>query len=416
MRIAHINVIGSLSTGRIAANICQTAMTQGHRVLFCFARGHVLSDVPSLRIGHKMDTYLHASLARITDRCGFYSKKATKTLIKQLKKFQPEILHLHNLHGYYLHLPTLFAYIKESDVRVVWTLHDCWAYTGHCAYYTTADLHKSDQVGCDRWHSGCGQCPQKKEYPSSLLMDQSQRNWHEKCALFSGIRYMVLATPSEWLKNEVERSFLGQYAVYMMPNGLDTALFAPCRDERFMHDTILRYGLETTGGRHLVLSVAAVWDKRKGLEDLIDLAIALGDDYCVVAVGLDEDQCLSLANLPLIGLPRTGNINELCALYTASDVYVTTSYEETMGMTLVESLACGTQVICYDATAMPEIVTPDVGMVVPLGDITALCDAVETLCETPKIPADCIAHANLYESSERCMDYVHLYDAMIKTD
>lgn len=425
MRIAQINVVSSLSTGRIAVQLCRISQQAGHKALLCHSRDHAPADVFSFRIGNRLDTYVHAALARLTDRAGFFSKRATRKLIRQLEAYQPDLIHLHNLHGYYLHLPTLFAYLKKQNLPVVWTLHDCWAYTGHCAYYTTAQdappigpakrrRAEHHTVGCDRWQGGCGQCVLKHSYPASWLADQSALNWVEKRDLFRGLSYMVLATPSEWLRDEVKQSFLKDYPVYVLPNGIDLNAFKPCQSDEFMHDVVRSYGLERTEGRKLVLSVAAVWDERKGLEDLIELSEKLGSEYCVAAVGLDEQQMEALPKGNIIGVRRTGNVNDLCALYTAADVYVSASREETMGMTLVEALACGTQVICYDATAMPEIVTEDVGEVVPLGDVEALSQAVRRLCDQPKVFRDCLARAADFDADRRFHAYLELYENMYR--
>ena len=299
MRIAQINVVASLSTGRIAVSLCRTAMQAGHRALICHSRDHAPADVPSYVIGSKAETLLDLALTRLTDRAGFFSRYATRRLIRQLDAYKPDLVHLHNLHGYYLNLPMLFAWLRKHDLPVVWTLHDCWAYTGHCAYYTMARgaepvdgrrrrAGREDRLGCDRWLGGCGRCVRRHAYPSSWFLDQSARNWRDKRELFCGLRHMVLTTPSEWLREEVKRSFLSGYPVYALPNGVDLTVFQPCSDEQFMRDVVRFYGLERSGGRRLVISAAAVWDERKGLDDLIDLSEALGPEYCVVAVGLDE--------------------------------------------------------------------------------------------------------------------------------
>lgn len=405
MRIAHINVISTASTGRIATELCRMSMSRGHRALLFHARGYVDTDVPDLRVGSKLDTVCHAALARLTDRAGFFSKRATEKLVRQLKEYKPDIVHLHNIHGYYLHLPTLFAYLKQNDVLTVWTLHDCWAFTGHCAYYTTNGL-------CQRWLTGCGRCPLLRDYPRSWFVDQSARNWREKRALFSGVKHMVLVTPSEWLKGEVQRSFLANYPVYALPNGIDLTLFKPCVNEDFMRETVRFYGLERVGDRPLVLSVANVWEPRKGLDDLIGLAERLGDDYRVAAVGLDEDQIKSLPKHTVLGVGRTGNLNDLCALYTAATLYVSLSHGETMGMTIVEALACGTQALCYQGTAMPETITDDVGETVPLGDLDAAAEAVRRMCQSPRAPERCRERAEEYDAATRFLEYDRLYDQM----
>ena len=420
MKIAHINVIATMSTGRIAVELCRLAMENGHRVLLCHSRDFCPPDVPSLKIGGKADLFCHALLARLTDRQGFFSKRATQRLVRELKSYRPDVVHLHNLHGYYLHLPTLFEYLRREDIPTVWTLHDCWAFTGRCAYYTTAcDAPPPDGVrrrggaeGCERWQTGCGRCPQKQAYPRTWFLDQSAKNWRDKRALFTELPHMVLATPSEWLRDQVKRSFLGKYPVYALPNGIDLSAFAPCTDQDYLWNTVRYYGLAKAREHHLILSVAGVWEERKGLDDLIRLAETLGDGYRVVALGLDEYQIKALPPHTVVGVRPTGNLNDLCALYTVADVCVSLSHGETMGMTLVEALACGTQVLCYDSTAMPEIVTKEVGLTVPLGDIEAAAQAVQALCEDPREPADCLARAAQYDAPRRFQAYMKLYDGM----
>jgi len=424
MRIAQINTSSSQSAGRTAAALCRLVQRSGHKALLCHSRNYAPGDIHSIRIGCKADTYLHACLSRVTDRAGFYSRLATRKLVRRLEAYRPDLIHLHNLHGYYLHLPTLFAYLKRKDLPVVWTLHDCWPYTGHCTYYTLAKDAPSRQqkrrraevhtTGCDRWQYGCGQCVLKRSYPASCMLDQSERNWKEKRELFTGLKHMVLTTPSEWLRDEVKQSFLKNYPVYVLPSGIDLEIFRPCADDVFMHDVAKHYGLDAAGERKLVLSVAAVWEERKGLDDLVDLAEALGDGYCVAAVGVDEYQQAYLQRTKVLGIRRTGNVNDLCALYTAADLYVSASREESMGMTLVEALACGTQVLCYDATSLPEIVTPEVGEVTPAGDISAMADAVRRLCDAPKSAEACMARAAAYESSLRFTAYIRLYENMYR--
>ena len=453
MRIAHINVISNVSTGRIASDLCRLARAAGHQTLFCYGRGPVPVGIPSLRIGDTPDVTdglptrrsgapvrvfrklarrvnnlfttagiaLHVGLSRITDRSGFYSKAATKRFIRQLRRFSPDLIHLHNLHGYYLHLPTFFDYLKTSNIPVVWTLHDSWAYTGHCAYYhlpIQPYLNPEDAPDpsapsqCLLWQRRCNHCPLKKTYPISLVMDQSARNFTEKKDLFTSLSNLTLTAPSQWLRNEAAKSFLGRYPIHAMPNGIDLTVFASCADERRMQDIALFYGLDQLDGRRMVLSVSAVWDDRKGLDHLVELAYALGEDYCVVPVGLSQSQIESLPDI-MLGLPRTANVNDLCVLYTAADCCISLSQGETMGMTLVEAMACGTQVICYDTTAMPELVTPQVGEVVPVGDIAAAADAVRRLCDDPKDPLFCIARAAQFGSNLRYEAYLRLYEQIV---
>lgn len=446
MRIAHINVTANLSTGRIAADLCRYALAAGHTALLCYGRGAAPSDIPTLRIGDTLQSPLdmaesplrrtlaavearlrsaaasagvlvHAGLSRITDRSGFYSSHTTLHFIRQLEKFQPDLVHLHNLHGYYLNLPMVIDYLRESNIPVVWTLHDCWTYTGHCAYYhypIKPYLCPEDApdpaaaTACMRWQAGCESCPLKKTYPASYVLDQSSRNYMDKWTLLTSLKRLVLVTPSEWLRQQAAQSFFGRYPIYALPNAIDLKVFTPCGDERTMQRTAFRYGLDKLGDRRLVLSVAAVWDERKGLEHLVQLSKALGDGYCVACVGLSEKQ---LKDLPenMLGIPRTESVAELCALYTIADLYVSMSQGETMGMTLLEAMACGTQVLCYDSTAMPELLTPECGECVPAGDIRAFASAVRHMCDEPKDPFACMERAARYTPDQCYPRYLEVY-------
>lgn len=419
MRVAQINVTATLSTGRIAVEISRILGEEGHKALIAFSRGYAPTDVPWIRVGNRVDMLWHAFWARLTDRAGFASRFATKKLVKQLKAYRPDLVQLHNLHGYYLHLPTLFRYLRKENVAVVWTLHDCWAYTGHCAYYTMAKgsasrtegrTHRNRTThGCDRFQKGCGHCPLKHAYPQSLFLDQSNRNWHEKRALITALHNLTLVTPSHWLKEEVQKSFLRHYPVFVLPNGLDLTAFRPCEDAEYLEDVIQKHNLGELGERRMLLSVASTWDERKGLRDFQELSEYLGEEYLIVLVGLSEWQRERLPK-NILGIGRTESIHELCALYTAADLYVSLSHEETMGMTLLEAMACGTQVLCYDATALPESVTEAVGSVVPLGHLQAVISEVDRLCASPKSAAACRAQAEKYEKHKRFQEYVRVYE------
>ncbi|MCL1854931.1 MAG: glycosyltransferase [Clostridia bacterium] len=423
MRVAHINVTATLSTGGIAADISRVLMERGHKALVAFARGYYPVGVPWLRIGNQAEQAWHLLWARAADRAGFAGRLGTQKLVRKLSAYQPDIVHLHNLHGYYLHLPTLFRWLEKTGVPVVWTLHDCWAYTGHCAYYTMApgDASRAEgrthrratTRGCDRYKRGCGHCPQKRAYPRSIGLDQSARNWREKRSLENKLRRLWLAVPSHWLAEEVRKSFLRDYPVYVLPNGIDMTVFRPCEDLDFLRDVAKKHRLDEQDGRHMLLSVASVWDARKGLEDFYELSRLLGDEYCILLVGLTSRQRDQLPK-NIVGVGRTENLRELCALYTAADLYISLSHEETMGMTLLEAMACGTQVLCYDATALPESVTDQVGAVAPVGNIAVVAETVKRLCDAPKDAAACRRHAETYDKDKRYLAYVRLYEELLR--
>ena len=222
MKVLEINsVAGSGSTGRIACQIADIIVQNGGEAVVAYGRSYYAKgcNVPVHRVGSDIDVRIHAGLSRITDRQGFYSKKATERFVNYAKQYNPDIIHLHNIHGYYLHLPTFFNFLADFDKPVVWTLHDCWAFTGHCSYF--------DFVGCEKWKTGCHHCPQKMKYPKSLVLDQSKRNWEEKKQLFSSVPNMTIVTPSYWLAGLVKESFLGKYPVKVIHNGIDLKVFKP---------------------------------------------------------------------------------------------------------------------------------------------------------------------------------------------
>ena len=422
MRVAHINVTATLSTGVIAADISRVLMDRGHKALVAFARGYYPVGVPWLRIGNHAEWAWHLLWARAADRAGFAGRWGTRKLVRKLSAYRPDIVHLHNLHGYYLHMPTLFRWLERTGVPVVWTLHDCWAYTGHCAYYTMAagDASRAEgrthrratTRGCDRYKRGCGHCPQKRAYPRSVGLDQSARNWHEKRALENKLRRLWLVTPSQWLAGEVQKSFLRDFPVHVIPNGIDLTAFRPCEDLEYLKDVVLKHRLEELEGRRVLLSVASVWDARKGLEDFYELSKLLSDEYRILLVGLTDWQREWLPQ-NIIGIGRTETLRELCALYTAADLYISLSHEETMGMTLLEAMACGTQVLCYNVTALPESVTDQVGWAAPMGDMAAVAEAVKRLCDAPKAAAACRRHAETYDKDKRYLAYVRLYEGIL---
>ena len=356
MKVLMINsVCGTGSTGRLCAELAQEYERGGHVVKIAYGRdGYVPEHCRSyaVRIGSDLDVRLHGVLTRLTDRHGFGSASATRKFLRWADGFDPDVLWLHNLHGYYINIELLFRWIKSRpQMQVKWTLHDCWALTGHCAFFS--------RVGCERWKHHCGNCPQKREYPASLLLDGSRHNHEKKKKLFTGIRDLTLITPSYWLKELVEQSFLKEYPVEVVYHGIDRDIFRPMTS-----DFRLRHGLEE---KRMLLGVASTWEKRKGLEDFLSLAAMLDDRYRIVLVGLRPDQMQQLpANV--MALPRTNNPQELAEIYSSADLFLNPSREETFGMTTLEAIACGTKAVVYRDTACQEIAEAYGGIAVPQGE------------------------------------------------
>ena len=363
MKYLFINsVAGFGSTGRIAAETCRQLMKEGHQCVLAFGRNeNEAEDVPSVRIGTEMDCKIHALHSRILDNSGFGSRTATKKFVDWVKNYDPYVIWLHNLHGYYLHLGELFSFLRTCGKEIRWTLHDCWAFTGHCAYF--------DYAKCNKWKTGCSHCPEKDSYPASLLLDNSRNNYLRKKKLFTGIPNVHLIVPSHWLKERVQQSFLKEYPVEVVYNVVDRNVFRPLAG-----DLRQRHGLEE---KKILLGVASVWDRRKGLEDFIKLAGMLDDSYRCVLIGLSEQQKQTLpANM--LGLGRTASVDELVQWYSTADVFVNPSTEETFGMTTLEAQYCGTKAIVYENTACQEIAEAFGGIAVPWG-AEHLAEAVKRL-------------------------------------
>lgn len=352
MRYLFINSVAGIgSTGRLAAEKCRELMAQGHTSVLAFGREKAnCDDIPTVQIGSKLDYQLHGLRCRLLDDHGFGSRSATKRFLNWVRQYDPDVIWLHNLHGYYLHLGELFGYLRSCGKEIIWTLHDCWAFTGHCAYF--------DFVGCEKWKTGCHDCPQKKMYPASFFRDNSSGNYESKKALFTGIGNLRLVVPSHWLEKRVKQSFLKDYPIQVQYHRIDETVFRPTPG-----DFREKYGLQ---GKILLLGVASVWEERKGLKDFLELEPLLDDRYKIVLIGLNQSQIDALPP-GILGLPRTDSVDALVEAYSAADLFLNPSAEETFGMTTLEARCCGTEAIVYQDTACEEIVEQFGGIAVPRG-------------------------------------------------
>lgn len=344
MKVLFINAVcGTGSTGKICAELAEKFEAEGHEVKIAYGRDGFVPEKYqkyAVRIGNDTDVKLHALKNRITDKHGLYSKKPTREFLKWAEEYSPDLLWLHNIHGYYINYEMLFDWIKSRpNMQVKWTLHDCWTFTGHCPHFMVAK--------CDKWKTQCEKCPQTKRYPATYAFDNSKQNYLRKKSAFTGVKDMTLITPSKWLADLVKQSFLKEYNVEVVYNTIDTSVFKPTES-----DFREKNGLVN---KKIILGVASTWDQYKGLYDFYKLRELLDDNYAIILVGLNDKQ---LSELPegIIGIKRTNSREELAAIYTAADVLVNPSREETFGMTVIEALSCGTQAIVYKDTACEEIV------------------------------------------------------------
>ena len=343
MRVLMINsVCGIRSTGRICTELADEYMLHGHEVRIAYGRETVPEKYQpiAVQIGTSKDVYISALKARIFDNEGFNSKRATKEFLKWAEEYNPDLLWLHNLHGYYINVKMLFDWIKSRpNMQVKWTLHDCWAFTGHCSHFKVAK--------CDKWKTECRQCVQKKRYPKSSCLDNSAKNYKNKKTAFTGVAKLTVITPSRWLADLVKQSYLREYPIEVVYNSINTNIFKPT-DSDFRK----RYNLEN---KKIVLGVATAWGESKGLYDFIELSQKLSDEYKVVLVGTTPTVEKKLPKT-ILAIRRTNSASELAEIYTAADVFVNPSKEETFGLTTLEAISCGTKAIVYRDTACEEVV------------------------------------------------------------
>lgn len=404
--ILQINTtVNSGSVGRIAEQIGQAVMAQGWNSWIAYARGRQPSASELLRIGTMRDVYWHGIRSRLSDNHGLASAAATRHFIDRLRELQPDLIHLHNIHGYYLHYPLLFDYLSAAGVPVVWTLHDCWPFTGHCAHFSV--------VGCRKWEQGCYRCEQTRTYPASLFADRSARNYREKKQAFTSVRQMTMVAVCRWMAGLAERSFLGRYPVHSIYNGVDTAVFSPADSRRAVAE---RYGIAP--GRFLALGVANVWTPHKGLADFIALRKILPSDCNLLLVGLSSRQ---IGKLPegITGVSRTENVSQLAELYAAADLFVNPTWEDNFPTTNLEALASGTPVVTYRTGGSIEAVDEATGFVVEQGDIQGLLAAVRTVQAKGKAHymAACRRRAlACFDQQDRYADYIHLYRKLLNQE
>lgn len=389
MRIVQVNsVLNVGSTGRIAEGIGEAVTAAGHDSFIAYGRRSRPSKSKVIRVGSKFDLVLHGMRSVIAGQHGLGSVKATERLVHELNHISPDVVHLHNIHGYYINYEVLFSFLAESGVNVVWTLHDCWAFTGHCAYF--------DEVGCVKWKDECNRCPLLHKYPLSIR-DNSCANFRLKKKLFSSVRNMTIVTPSSWLAKLVSESFLDDFTVQVIPYGINLDGFKP---------------IDVMNKENIVLGVANPWSQRKGLQDFVSLRKILPDHYRIVLIGLTNSQIRSLPK-GIEGLPPTDSIQQLSDWYARSSVFVNCTYSDNFPVVNLESLACGTPVITYDTGGSPEAICEKTGCSVEQGNVEQLARSIIEWIGHASVNQTeiCRARASRFFCSKRQFaEYVRLYE------
>jgi len=400
MNVAEINILDSGSTGKIMMQIASKARNQGMVVKTFSNIGLAprknrlyLKDENHFYVNNFFSYALHIKLGRLLGLNGLFSFFATLHLLYLLKKFNIQLVHLHNLHAFCFNIPLLFYFIKKKKIPLIWTLHDCWSFTGRCPHFVIAK--------CEKWKKGCYDCCYpKRSYPRAYI-DTSRMMWRLKCKLFTGVHNCMLVTPSLWLANLVKQSFLKEYPVTVINNGIDLSVFCPTKS-----DFRGRYGIEN---KKIVLGVAFDWSVRKGLDVFMALSKSLPRDYCIVLVGTDKkvDE-----NLPhnVISIHRTQSQKELAEIYSSADVFANPTREEVLGLVNVESLACGTPVVTFDTGGSPECIDESCGSVVPCDDVNAMEKEIRRICEKKPFSLEsCVNRAKCFDMEARFEEYVELY-------
>ncbi len=373
MKILQINsVCGIRSTGRIAAELADKYNAQGHECIIAYGREEVPEKYKKIavRIGNEKSVKKNALMARIFDNEGFNAKKETTMFLEWADKFDPDLLWLHNLHGYYINIEMLFKWIKSRPhMKVNWLLHDCWAFTGHCSYFSL--------IECDQWQKKCLKCRQKHSYPSSLWKDNCKTNYERKRKAFCGVSNMNLITPSKWLADLVKKSFLGNYTIEVRNNTIDTNIFQPTsssfRKNNKLEDKII------------ILGVASSWSKGKGLYDFIKLSYMLEEKYTIVLVGLTKKQISEVKRKTakvqkqqgcnILCISKTNNTKELAAIYTAADAFLNLTYQDNYPTVNLEAQACGTPCLTYRTGGSVESVPAE--NIVEQGDLLGVIEWIK---------------------------------------
>ncbi len=390
MKVVQLNcTCGKGSTGKICLAISNMLNENNVENYVLYTEGES-NYTKAINYSSKKYKKFQAFKSRIFGNFGFNSKKATKKLIKILDNINPDIVHIHNIHGHDCNLSLLFKYLKSNNKKIIWTFHDCWAFTGYCPYFLL--------VKCDKWQKQCVSCPQRKKY--SLLFDRSKKLYKNKKELFSELD-MTIITPSNWLASLVKQSFLKDYPVKVIHNGIDLDIFKPT-ESAFR----IKFGLEN---KFIVLGVAFDWDRRKGLDVFIELSKSLSDDYQVVLVGTNE-QIDKILPKNIISIHRTQNQQELAEIYSVADVFVNPTREENFPTVNIEALACGTPIITFNTGGSPEIIDKTCGRVVEVDNIEELLKEVISICEEKTIlQINCVKRAKLFTQNNMCFNYKNLY-------
>lgn len=388
-KLLQINICSAvLSTGKITEDIAKVAIRHNWDCYTAWGRLAKPSVSKQIRIGNRMDTYRHFIVNKLFDQEGLASKKATLELINKINTIEPDIIHLHNIHDHYLNYPILFEFLANTNIPVVWTQHDCWTFTGGCMYY--------DIYNCEKWKSHCTGCPEHR----ALFKDNTEKQFELKKEMLSKIKKIIYVPVSYWLADSLRESHQKHRPIITIHNGIDINIFKPSISKK-------------NDGKFRIIGVAAVWSKRKGLDDFIKLRSMLSMEFEITIIGLNKDQIKSLPS-GIKGIYRTTNIQELVNFYSEADVFVNPTYSDNFPTTNIEALSCGTPVITYNTGGSPEAIDEKTGIVIDKGDVYGIAKAITYMKNYPLFAEDCRKRAESLFNKDQCFEkYIQLYESLL---
>lgn len=393
LRVVQINVTcGIGSTGKICTSISKLLTHNGIENYILYTEG-TSNCREGIKYATKFDLKFQALLSRICGNYGFESKRLTRKLIGLLDKINPDVVHLHNIHGHNCNLEILFSYLKRKEIKIFWTFHDCWAFTGYCSHFSMCK--------CEQWIKGCTSCCQKNRV--SWFFDRSKLIYDKKRKITEDSDLTII-TPSMWLEKMVQKSFYSHFPIKVINNGIDLSIFEPTES-----DFKERYNIKN---KYMVLGVAFDWGEKKGLDIFIKLAKDLPEKYQVVLVGVSSklEKCLPHN---IVTIRRTESQRELAGVYTSADIFVNPTREEVLGLVNIEALACGTPVITFNSGGSPECIDEHCGKVVRYNDYEGILESVKAFCETNIVNSEkCIERAKLFDQDIKFREYLQLYESV----
>lgn len=394
------------STGRIAEQIGQLALDCGWDCYLIHGPRYVNpSKLKTIQSVNLFQEKIHALESRIFDNHGLSSRSSTKKIIEKIKEIKPDIIHLHNIHGYYINYKLLFDFFSKTNIPIVWTLHDCWSFTGHCTHF--------DYINCEKWKSHCYKCENKKSYPASYLLDNSFNNFSIKKKYFTSIKNLTIIPVSYWLEGLVRNSFFKDVPgirIETIHNGIDLNIFKPSERQDIIN---LKKKLNIST-KKIILGCANQWYAKKGYEDFINLRKLLNDSFAIVMIGVNEKQKQELTRLGIIGVTKTQDANELALYYSSADLFINLTYEDNYPTTNLEAIACGTPIITYNTGGSVEAVGKETGEIVKKGDFNMLCQTIQSMIDKGKNISACRNQAiNCFNKDDKFKRYISIYSSIL---